>query len=82
VLVITIVLMTIGTTGTGLLPGYSAIGIWAPIVLIVARVFQGLSTGGEYVGAMTMRGNTGAPSPSNGNPCCPAPATSWCRRTC
>src|SRR6202789_1641407 len=53
VLVITIVLMTIGTTGTGLLPAYSAIGIWAPILLVVARVFQGLSTGGEYVGAMT-----------------------------
>jgi MHS family proline/betaine transporter-like MFS transporter len=53
VLVITIVLMTIGTTGTGLLPGYSAIGLWAPILLVVARVFQGLSTGGEYVGAMT-----------------------------
>jgi MHS family proline/betaine transporter-like MFS transporter len=53
VLVITIVLMTIGTTGSGLLPGYSAIGIWAPILLVVARVFQGLSTGGEYVGAMT-----------------------------
>jgi MFS transporter, MHS family, proline/betaine transporter len=53
VLVITIVMMTIGTTGTGLLPGYQAIGIWAPILLVVARVFQGLSTGGEYVGAMT-----------------------------
>jgi MFS family permease len=47
VLVITIVLMTIGTTGTGLLPGYSAIGVWAPILLVVARVFQGLSTAGE-----------------------------------
>jgi MFS transporter, MHS family, proline/betaine transporter len=53
VLVITIVLMTIGTTVTGLLPGYSTIGVWAPILLVVARVFQGLSTGGEYVGAMT-----------------------------
>jgi MFS transporter, MHS family, proline/betaine transporter len=53
VLMITIVLMTIGTTGTGLLPAYSAIGIWAPILLVVGRVFQGLSTGGEYVGAMT-----------------------------
>ena len=53
VLVITIVMMTIGTTGTGLLPGYHAIGVWAPILLVVARVFQGLSTGGEYVGAMT-----------------------------
>jgi MHS family proline/betaine transporter-like MFS transporter len=53
VLVITIALMTVGTTGTGLLPGYSAIGIWAPILLVVGRVFQGLSTGGEYVAAMT-----------------------------
>jgi len=53
VLMITIVLMTIGTTVTGLLPGYSTIGVWAPILLVVARVFQGLSTGGEYVGAMT-----------------------------
>ncbi len=52
-LMITIVLMTVGTTATGLLPGYSTIGIWAPILLVVARVFQGLSTGGEYVGAMT-----------------------------
>ncbi|MGC2654470.1 MAG: MFS transporter [Mycobacterium sp.] len=53
VLMITILLMTVGTTSTGLLPGYHTIGIWAPILLVVARVFQGLSTGGEYVGAMT-----------------------------
>jgi MFS transporter, MHS family, proline/betaine transporter len=53
VLVITVALMTVGTTGTGLLPGYNAVGIWAPILLVVGRVFQGLSTGGEYVGAMT-----------------------------
>lgn len=53
VLVITIMMMTIGTTMSGLLPGYSTIGIWAPILLVVARIFQGLSTGGEFVGAMT-----------------------------
>jgi len=53
VLMITIVLMTVGTTASGLIPGYSTIGIWAPLLLVVARVFQGLSTGGEYVGAMT-----------------------------
>lgn len=53
VLVITILLMAVGTTMTGLLPGYATIGLWAPILLLVARVFQGLSTGGEFVGAMT-----------------------------
>jgi MHS family proline/betaine transporter-like MFS transporter len=49
VLLITVTLMTVGTTATGLLPGYHTIGI----LLVVARVFQGLSTGGEYVGSMT-----------------------------
>ncbi|BBY19904.1 proline/betaine transporter [Mycobacterium stomatepiae] len=53
VLVITIFMMTAGTTMSGLLPGYSAIWIWAPVLLVVARIFQGLSTGGEFVGAMT-----------------------------
>jgi MHS family proline/betaine transporter-like MFS transporter len=53
VLVITILLMAVGTTMTGLLPGYSTIGVWAPILLLVARIFQGFSTGGEFVGAMT-----------------------------
>ena len=53
VLIITILLMAVGTTMSGLLPGYGTIGIWAPILLLVARVFQGLSTGGEFVGAMT-----------------------------
>jgi MFS transporter, MHS family, proline/betaine transporter len=53
VLVITILMMTVSTTATGLLPGYSRIGIWAPILLVIARIFQGISTGGEYVGAMT-----------------------------
>jgi MHS family proline/betaine transporter-like MFS transporter len=56
VLIVTILLMTAGTTATGILPGYHAIGIWAPILLIVARVLVGLSTGGEFVGAMTYLG--------------------------
>ncbi|TDH49793.1 MFS transporter [Mycobacterium eburneum] len=53
VLVATILLMTLGTTATGVLPGYHRIGVWAPILLIVTRIFQGFSTGGEYVGTMT-----------------------------
>lgn len=53
VLVMTVTLMAIGTTVTGLLPGYQTIGVWAPVLLIVTRILQGFSTGGEYVGAMT-----------------------------
>ncbi|WP_461480120.1 MFS transporter [Mycobacterium sp. HUMS_1102779] len=53
VLMITIVLMAASTTATGLLPGYDAIGVWAPILLMAIRVCQGLSTGGEFAGAMT-----------------------------
>jgi MFS transporter, MHS family, proline/betaine transporter len=56
VLLTTIFMMMVGTTTSGLLPGYSTIGIWAPLLLLVARIFQGLSTGGEYVGAMTYLG--------------------------
>src|ERR1700761_8505970 len=40
VLVITIVLMPIGTTGTAFLPGSRAIGGWAPVLLVAARVSQ------------------------------------------
>jgi len=53
VLLITIGLMTVSATATGLLPGYATVGNWAPILLVIVRVCQGLSTGGEYAGAMT-----------------------------
>lgn len=53
VLAVTILLMALGTTVTGLLPDYRTAGIWAPLLLLVTRLIQGFSTGGEYVGAMT-----------------------------
>jgi MHS family proline/betaine transporter-like MFS transporter len=53
VLIMTVSLMAVGTTITGLLPSYEAIGIWAPVLLILTKLMQGFSTGGEYVGAMT-----------------------------
>jgi MHS family proline/betaine transporter-like MFS transporter len=53
VLSTTVILMAFGTFLLGVLPGYAAIGIVAPIMLFVSRAIQGFSTGGEYVGAMT-----------------------------
>jgi MHS family proline/betaine transporter-like MFS transporter len=53
VLVMTISLMAVCGAATGALPGYHTMGIWAPILLTVIRIGQGLSSGGEYAGAMT-----------------------------
>src|SRR3954462_6499411 len=47
-LLITIALMAIGTVMVGLLPTYAAIGIAAPLLLVVARLMQGFSAGGEW----------------------------------
>ncbi|GHE78529.1 MFS transporter [Streptomyces longispororuber] len=53
VLALTMILMAIGTFAIGLIPSYATIGFWAPVLLILFRLVQGFSTGGEYGGAST-----------------------------
>jgi len=47
-LLITIALMAIGTVLVGVLPTYAAIGVAAPLLLLIARLMQGFSAGGEW----------------------------------
>ncbi|WP_322040756.1 glycine betaine/L-proline transporter ProP [Burkholderia diffusa] len=53
VLAATMIMMAVGTFAIGLIPSYASIGIMAPVLLLVARLVQGFSTGGEYGGAAT-----------------------------
>jgi len=53
-LVITILIVGLGTFCIGLLPTYEKIGYWAPVLLIFIRVLQGFGVGGEQAGAVLM----------------------------
>ncbi|MGR0160618.1 MFS transporter [Paenarthrobacter nitroguajacolicus] len=53
VLAATLMLMAASTFAVGLLPGYAQIGIWAAALLVILKLIQGFSTGGEYAGATT-----------------------------
>jgi MFS family permease len=53
-LVLTLTIMGISTVAIGLIPSYASIGIWAPILLLVCRILQGIGLGGEWGGAVLM----------------------------
>lgn len=53
-LMLTMIGMGLSTTAIGLLPTYDRIGIWAPALLVLLRVVQGISLGGEWGGASLM----------------------------
>ncbi len=53
-LVVTLLIMGTATFLVGVLPGYDAIGVLAPILLVLLRIFQGIGLGGEWGGAVLM----------------------------
>ncbi|MFF1923728.1 glycine betaine/L-proline transporter ProP [Streptomyces sp. NPDC058221] len=53
VLAVTMIMMAASTFAVGFLPSYATVGFAAPVLLLVCRLVQGFSTGGEYAGATT-----------------------------
>jgi len=59
-LIATLSLMGAATALMGVLPGYASIGVWAPILLVVLRIVQGIGVGGEWGGSVLMSMEWGA----------------------
>jgi MFS family permease len=53
VFTLTLALMATPTLAVALLPGYAQIGVWAPLLLLLCRLVQGLALGGELPGAIS-----------------------------
>src|SRR5262245_30652576 len=53
-LVVSLLTMGLATTLIGVLPTYDSIGLWAPVLLVVLRLAQGVGVGGEWGGAVLM----------------------------
>jgi MHS family alpha-ketoglutarate permease-like MFS transporter len=60
-MVISILMMCAGSLAIGLLPTYASIGTAAPVLLLIARMVQGLSVGGEYGTSATYMSEVGLP---------------------
>lgn len=53
-LILTLTLMGVSTFLIGTLPSYDSIGVWAPILLVILRVIQGIGIAGEWGGALLL----------------------------
>ncbi|MGV9860104.1 MFS transporter [Gordonia sp. NPDC003425] len=60
-LVMTLILIGVTTFAIGLIPSYDAIGVTAPIVLVIMRFAQGVAVGGEWGGAVLLSSEYGPP---------------------
>ncbi|MBF0411056.1 MAG: MFS transporter, partial [Candidatus Riflebacteria bacterium] len=59
---LSVMMMAVPTFLVGILPTYATIGIFAPILLFLLRVIQGLSVGGELIGSITFVAENAPPS--------------------
>lgn len=53
-LTLTLFLMGVPTVAIGLVPTYATLGFWAPVLLVMLRILQGIAVGGEWGGAVLM----------------------------
>ena len=66
---LSIFMMSLPTLLMGMLPTYAVIGMWAPLLLIILRIFQGAAVGGEVPGAWVFVSEHVAPRHNGGLAC-------------
>lgn len=64
-LALVLIMMSLSSASIGLIPSYESIGVFAPILLVIARIVQGFSAGGEYAGGAALIAET-APAARRG----------------
>ena len=60
-LISTLLLMGIASALIGVMPTHSSIGFWAPTILVILRILQGIGVGGEWGGSVTLTMEWGSP---------------------
>ena len=68
VLIISVVMMGASTFSIGVLPGFAQIGVASAVLLVILRILQGISVGGEYAGSVVFLAEHAPPE---------APRLSW-----